>query len=859
MTFYRTIRGRLLISIFFIHAVLIGFVIFDLIDTQYREMEKQLLRNGQSLAVLLSSNAALPLQNNDLSTLKDLIDNIQHVPDVSMVFITDTSGRVRASNLEEYLNQVLVDEESQKVCIGIKATPDDIYQIEHNDVIDTLKVIRIEGQIIGYSRIIMSDASLSEIFYSLVIKGAMYAIAAIVVGMLLAWLLIRTMTLRLSVLSEAVKHIANKKFDVQLPSKKQDDEIGMIEEGFSFMSRSLQEYISDLSTIGMVRLERSQKYQRALLEWSKLDFENVKSSIQKATEISAQTLGITRVSLWRMTPDGSMIVCDDLYDIQTREHTNGMILHEYDFPLYFGAMQRGELIIAHDAQNDPITSEFKEMYLKPLNIDSMLDVPLIRGGKVVGVVCHEHVNGIHQWEPEEQDFAMAMASTMSLALEMERRQSLEEHLDYRANHDILTELPNRRLFLDRLDQAIKHAQRYQRHVAILFIDLDRFKEINDSLGHLVGDQVLIHIANLMQSQLRNVDTISRLGGDEFCLMVDYVDDIQIVSKVAEKIVQMMQLPICINQHELYVTCSIGISVYPSDGDTPDTLLRNADAAMYKAKNEGRNSYNFYTQDMTERAYERVALESSLRRGIERDEFCVYYQPQYDGISDKLLGMEALIRWNHSELGLVYPNSFIPLAIETGLIVAMDLFVMRSAMLQYAQWYRDGLHPGILSLNLTIKLLKQKDFLKNLNAILNETQCLSEWIEFEVTENEVMDDPEEAIRILTQITQMGIRLSIDDFGTGYSSLAYLKRLPVYRLKIDQSFVRDLHQNDDDRAIVKAIIALSKSLNLSIIAEGVETYEQKDFLIRNGCPHIQGYFYGKPMSADEVVKFVFKDKH
>ncbi|MDD2782259.1 EAL domain-containing protein, partial [Sulfuricurvum sp.] len=621
---------------------------------------------------------------------------------------------------------------------------------------------------------------------------------------------------------------------------------------------SLQEYISDLSKIGMVRLERSQKYQQALLEWSNLDFENVQSSIQKATEISAQTLRITRVSLWRMTPDGSMIVCDDLYDIRTSEHTNGMILYAHDFPLYFGAMQRGELIIANDAQNDPMTSEFKEMYLKPLNIDSMLDIPIIRGGKVIAVVCHEQVDGIHQWEPEEQDFAMAMASTMSLALEMERRQSLEEHLDYRANHDILTELPNRRLFLDRLDQEIKHAQRYERHVAILFIDLDRFKEINDSLGHLVGDQVLIHVANLMRSQLRNIDTISRLGGDEFCLMVDYLDDVQIVSKIADKLLQMMQIPICIDKHELYVTCSIGISVFPSDGTTPEMLLRNADAAMYKAKNEGRNSCHFYTQDMTKRAYERVALESSLRRALERNEFCVFYQPQVDGLSERLLGMEALIRWNHPELGLVLPNTFVPLAIETGLIVAMDQFVMRSAMLQFAQWYRDGLHPGILSLNLTIKQLKQKDFTVMLESLLQETQCLSEWIEFEVTENEVMDNPEEAIRILTQITEMGIRLSIDDFGTGYSSLAYLKRLPVHRLKIDQSFVRDLHQNDDDRAIVKAIIALSKSLNLSIIAEGVETYEQKDFLIKNGCLHIQGYFYGKPMSADDVLNFISKYK-
>ncbi|MDD5716894.1 MAG: EAL domain-containing protein [Sulfuricurvum sp.] len=849
MIFFRTIRGRLLTSIFFIHAVLIGFVINDLIASEYREMEKQLFRKGESIAMLLSSNAALPLQNNDLSTLKDLINSIQKVSGISMVFIIDTSGRIRASDNDGYVNQTLVDEPSRQGWIGIKTLPDDIYQMKHHDVVDTLSVIRLDGEIVGYSRVLLSDTELSHMLFALIQKGSIYALVAIILGMILAWMVIRKMTLRLSSLSEAAQQIAKKNFDIALPSKKHDDEIGLMEEGFAVMSHSLQEYIKELSEIGLMRLEQSHVYQTALLEWSKLDFDNVESSIQKATEISADTLGIERVSLWRMTPDGSMIVCDDLYDRQRDEHRCGTVLHEHDFPLYFAALQRGELIIADDAQNDPKTSEFTDVYLKPLGIVSMLDIPIIRGGKVVGVVCHEALI-VHEWQPEEQDFTMAMASTMSLALEMERRQLLEEHLDYRANHDILTELPNRRLFMDRLDQAIKHAQRYERYVAILFIDLDRFKEINDSLGHLVGDQVLIHVANVMQSQLRNVDTISRLGGDEFCLMIDYVDDVQIVSRVAEKIVQIMQMPVCIDQHELYVTCSIGISVYPSDGDTPDTLLRNADAAMYKAKKEGRNSFNFYTQDMTEQAYERVALESSLRRGLEREEFCVFYQPQVDGLSDKLLGMEALIRWNHPTLGVVAPNVFVPLAIETGLIVAMDKFVMRTAMAQFARWYSDGLEPGILSLNLTIKQLKQKDFISIVESLIQETGCKREWIEFEVTENEVMDDPEETIRILKEITQMGIKLSIDDFGTGYSSLAYLKRLPVHRLKIDQSFVRELHQNEDDRAIVKAIIALSKSLNLSIIAEGVETYDQKEFLIKNGCSQIQGYFYAKPMPTEEI---------
>jgi EAL domain-containing protein (putative c-di-GMP-specific phosphodiesterase class I) len=320
---------------------------------------------------------------------------------------------------------------------------------------------------------------------------------------------------------------------------------------------------------------------------------------------------------------------------------------------------------------------------------------------------------------------------------------------------------------------------------------------------------------------------------------------------------MLQDPICIDKHELYVTSSIGISIYPADGDSPETLLRNADAAMYKAKNEGRNSFQFYTEDMTTRAYERVALEANLRRAVENKEFYLCYQPQVDGISGKLIGMEALIRWEHPELGTIPPFKFIPLAVETGLIIQIDRFVMRTAMRQLKQWYESGLNPGTLALNLTVKQLRQDDFISVLKEMLIETGCLSEWIELEITEGEIMENPEQAIKVLQEISEMGIKLAIDDFGTGYSSLAYLKRLPVDKLKIDRSFISNLPDDEDDIVIVQTIIALSNSLRLSVIAEGVETIEQKEFLIGNGCPHIQGYFYGKPMKAESMLEMLKKE--
>lgn len=848
---FQTIRGRLLTTIFFIHAVLMGLVAYDLVERQHRFMEKQLSQNGYSLSSLLASNAALALQNNDLSALADLLEDVRSLPDVSMIFVMDTTGRIRAAYPEEYLNQTLVDPISEEMARNLEKSGVDAYQKQHEGLIDTMQMIKLDGQVIGYCRIVMSDASMARELKVLMKSGMVYVVLAIIIGVLLAWIVVRKMTFRMTRLSEAAAQIAHKNFEVTLPREKGSDEIAIMEQGFRVMVDSIKTHVSDLAEMGKTRLLQSQRYQKALLEWAKLDYQDAKTAIRKATEIAADTLDVGRVSIWHMTSDGSMLVCDDLYCKTEKTHTEGSVLYQQDFPHYFAALQRGEVIVANDAQNDPLTSDFTESYLKPQGILSMLDIPIIQEGKVVGVVCHEHLDTPKEWQPEEQDFAIAMGSTISLALEMERRKKVEERLAYRADHDELTELPNRRLLLDRLDQAIRHARRNDQNVAVLFIDLDHFKEINDSLGHLVGDYVLIHVARLIETQFRDVDTIARLGGDEFCLIIDSLEDIQTVSVVAEKLVEMLQHPICIDKHELYVTSSIGISIFPADGETPETLLRNADAAMYKAKNEGRNSFQFYTEDMTAKAYERVALEANLRRALEHQEFHVHYQPQVDGMSGKLIGMEALIRWEHPELGMIPPVKFLPLAVETGLIIPIDRFVMRSAMTQLKEWVDAGLSPGILALNLTIKQLRQEDFIPMLRAMLQETGCVSEWIELEVTEGEIMENPEQAIKVLQQISEMGITLAIDDFGTGYSSLAYLKRLPVDKLKIDRSFIRNLPDDEEDIAIVQAIIALSKSLRLNLIAEGVETWEQKEFLTENGCPQIQGYLYGKPMKTEDMT--------
>ncbi len=422
-------------------------------------------------------------------------------------------------------------------------------------------------------------------------------------------------------------------------------------------------------------------------------------------------------------------------------------------------------------------------------------------------------------------------------------------LNHQAHHDALTGLPNRVLFNDRLKQAIEKGKRNHLKFALLFIDLDHFKEINDSLGHAVGDEILKTVTSRLEETIRDEDTIARLGGDEFTVILEDLDQIQDASLIATKILDILSKAMNVNDNILYVSSSIGISIYPDDGASTQNLLKFADSAMYKAKDEGRNNYQYYNASMTELAFERVVMETSLREALKNEEFVVYLQPQVNGITNKLIGMEALVRWKHPIMGLDSPDKFIPLAESTGIIVELDRIVMRTAMTQITQWYKAGLNPGVLAMNLAVKQLQQTDFIEMFENLMKETGCKAEWIALEVTEGQIMTNPEEAIKILQQINDLGIELAVDDFGTGYSSLTYLKRLPIDKLKIDQAFIKDLPDDEEDVGITKAVIALAKSLNLKVIAEGVETKEQKDFLVENGCENIQGYYYSKPIPAED----------
>ena len=426
-------------------------------------------------------------------------------------------------------------------------------------------------------------------------------------------------------------------------------------------------------------------------------------------------------------------------------------------------------------------------------------------------------------------------------------------LDHLAHHDSLTNLPNRLLFLDRFQLSIEHAKRRNHSVYLLFLDLDRFKEVNDSFGHEAGDELLKIVSTRLKKCVRSEDTIARLGGDEFTILIEDVNENNIV-KITEKIIDIMQAPIHLLGSDIYVTFSIGISKYPEDGTTPEILLRNADTAMYRAKELGKNTYQFYNTKMTEHTYERLMLDTNIRRAIEKQEFQPYYQPQVNALTGDIIGIEALIRWRHPELGTISPDKFIPFAEEVGLIVEIDKWMMLNTMQTLLKFQQDGLEPGKLSLNLSIKHLESSSFINDIKSLFTKTGFDPKNLELEITESQIMKTPESAISILNEIKKLGVTIAIDDFGTGYSSLSYLKRLPIDKLKIDRSFIKDIPYDEEDSSIVRAVIALAKSLKLDIIAEGVENEEQKDFLLEEGCVNIQGYFYSRPIPSDEFRKFL-----
>ena len=432
----------------------------------------------------------------------------------------------------------------------------------------------------------------------------------------------------------------------------------------------------------------------------------------------------------------------------------------------------------------------------------------------------------------------------------------EREMRHQAYHDSLTGLPNKSKFSEQLRESINRSIRSGQQFALMFVDLDRFKIINDSMGHDAGDQLIRITGERLSSLTREKDILFRWGGDEFTIILENIDNLDDVSTITERIIKGMSSPISIAKQELVITTSIGIAVYPNDSDSAEALIKNADAAMYHAKGSGRNRYEFYTPEMNARAKERLELESGLQKALQNEEFILHYQPKYGASTQKLVGVEALLRWQHPSYGLVMPDRFIPALEENGLINAVGQWVLRTACAQNKMWQEQGFEPVTVSVNISAVQFRSPQLIDTVARVLDETQLESRYLELELTESMFISNTEAAINTMYRLKDLGVSLSIDDFGSGYSSLSYLKRFPVDYLKIDRSFIKDIENSNKDAAITNAITVLAHSLNMKIVAEGVESQGQLDYLKSQGCQELQGFLFSRPISAQEVSELLEK---
>jgi len=507
--------------------------------------------------------------------------------------------------------------------------------------------------------------------------------------------------------------------------------------------------------------------------------------------------------------------------------------------------------------NQRTTESFSLQFQKQTLISQLHDEIQIRANTQILLETNKEQLEKQQQELENQvEKRTHQLSVINRNLEAEitERNRAEENLKHLAHHDALTGLPNRLLLNARLEHAIERARRANLKVAVFFLDLDNFKNINDSLGHTAGDRLLQNISKKLRGCVREDDTVARLGGDEFIVILEQVSSIEYVHKLAKKLLGTITAETEVREHMISTTASIGVSLFPDDATHPDELIRNADAAMYKAKSKGRNNYQPYTKELTSTAYHRVMLENGLRRAIDNDELEVYYQPQLTLADRKVFGVEALVRWRHPELGMLAPAEFLQISEDSGLIVSLGEWVLRTACKQMVLWKNENTTIDLLAVNLSSGQLSNTDLVESVADILSETSCKPEWLELEITEDFIMKEAEHAINSLNALRNLGIDIAIDDFGTGYSSLSYLKTLPINKLKIDQSFVQDIGKNTGDDAIIRAIIAMAQSLEMETIAEGIENENQEAFLLGLRCNAGQGFMYAKPMPASELNKYL-----
>lgn len=650
--------------------------------------------------------------------------------------------------------------------------------------------------------------------------------------------------------------------EVRRKSKHAEDELQqyhnslerMVEERTAQWKTSNEQLLSEIDERKQAeeRLKKTKEFSDALNRinetiHSTLDFDDIiRRAVNEAgviLNVSAITIGLFR--------NGSFVI---KYGYNVPEEFIGVHVGPEHFKGAQYAASAKRVIVFNDAYND---ERLNREDMKKFGIRSLLTAPLISRGFILGAINFYSLTPLF-FTNDHVDFIQKLSISLALALDnahlFNDRKKTEEEMRHMAHHDALTDLPNRRLFVDLIKLECAEARRHRTRIALLFIDLDRFKEVNDTLGHDIGDKLLKEVAERLKTTVRESDTVSRTGGDEFNILLTDFSEVKDITDIVQKIVGSFRSSFSIAGHELHMTTSIGISIYPDDSDDIDTLFRYADISMYYAKEQGRNTFQFYNPEINIRSIERMKLEGMLRKTIDRGELVVHYQPKVNIRTRRIMCAEALVRWYHPEMGILEAKQFIPAAEDTGFITAIDEWVLKTACEQVRAWLDDGLPAVCISVNLSAREFQNPELTKRIAQILSDTGTPPGCLDIEITESLAMSNIERTISRLKEMSELGVHTSIDDFGTGYSSLNYLKRLPIETLKIDKSFIQDITTDYDDRAIISAVTAMAHNMSMKVLAEGVETEEQLSFLRDTRCDEAQGYLFSKPLPPEEYREFV-----
>lgn len=784
------------------------------------QLEASLKNEAISMANTLGSAIGLSLLEEDYTNISPLAYSLIDQPDVKYVKIRDANGKVINQKGETL-------DESEKV------------------MIETVSVLYFQKKV-GEIEIAVKTNKMEErkenIFRSITIT----ALITSLISLLLSFWVSRRLTLPLKKVVEATKQVTKGNRNVSVPEE-QLTEINELMTSFNHMSRTIESFEDNLvNEINTATRSLSDKVQilEAMSNIARSSIENnpsKKEVIRVSLKEILQYIKADKISiaLWEEEKPGDVL----LVSLVKEQFLKEEIITTSDTPIHLVIENKQLVYREHMKLEEPYP---RERILIEEGIAATILVPLIAKDKVLGSLNLGSVSSDF-FETVHKEEILMFGNQIAMALD---RATLYIYLRKAAYYDYLTGLANSRLLRERIEETICLAQNEpNQKFAILFLDLDRFKNINDTLGHEVGDMILKAVSQLLVGNLSYEYLISRMGGDEFIILIPNLKHDKEAIDCAKTIIALLNQPLYVKDYELHLTGSIGIAMFPSDGRDADTLIKHADTAMYRVKEQGKNNYAVYSPLTSDPSYEKLVLENDLRKALKKKEFIVYYQPKINIVEGMISGFEALVRWNHSEQGLISPGTFIPVAEETGLIVPIGEYVMREAAKQMVAWHQAGLPEVPIAVNLSTRQFLQSNLVQTVESILKETGLPPHLLELEITESMTIDI-ERSIEILTKLKSLGIQISIDDFGTGYSSLHYLQQLPIDRLKIDQSFVQNISVNENHAILVATIIHMAKNLQLSVTAEGVETENQAMYLQKQQCEEVQGYYFSMPLSASEI---------